>query len=80
MLKNTYRIFFEDLEKNYGDLTKINIENLPNFDLLIGGFLYQTFSIVGKRKGFDDERGKIIYSLINILIKKDIPYFILENG
>jgi DNA (cytosine-5)-methyltransferase 1 len=66
-------------EKNYGDLTKIDAKTLPDFDIMIAGFPCQTFSIVGQRKGFKDERGQIIYHLIRILKDKNVPYFILEN-
>lgn len=76
---HTYRLFFGNEEKNFGDLMKINTQELPNFDILIGGFPCQTFSIVGKRAGFEDYRGQIIYGLIKILTEKNIPYFILEN-
>lgn len=75
----TYRLFFGEEEKNYGDLMCIDTTTLPNFDVLIGGFPCQTFSIVGKREGFADSRGQIIYGLIRILVEKDVPYFILEN-
>jgi len=77
--EKTYRYFFGENEENYGDLTKIDPKDLPDFELLIAGFPCQTFSVVGKRQGFEDERGQIIYSLINILKEKKIPYFILEN-
>ena len=66
-------------EKNFGDLTKIDTADLPDFDIMIAGFPCQTFSIMGQRKGFEDERGQIIYYLINILKDKAVPYFILEN-
>ena len=73
----TYISLFND-NNNLGDLTKIIPETLPNVDLLIAGFPCQTFSIVGQRKGFSDERGQIIYYLAKILQTKQIPYFILE--
>lgn len=74
----TYQIFFNDRD-NLGDLTKIDIQKLPDFDVMLAGFPCQTFSIVGKRKGFEDDRGQIIYHLADILTWKRVPYFILEN-
>jgi DNA (cytosine-5)-methyltransferase 1 len=75
----TYRKFFGEKEKNYGDLTKINIKELPDFEIMIAGFPCQTFSVIGKRKGMRDKRGQIIFSLIKIMLTKNIKYFILEN-
>jgi len=66
-------------EKNFGDLTKIDTGGLPDFDIMIAGFPCQTFSIMGQRKGMEDDRGQIIYHLIRILKDKNVPYFILEN-
>ena len=74
----TYQLFYDD-NKNIGDLTLLDINKIPDSDILIAGFPCQTFSIVGKRKGFEDERGQIIYYLKNILQQKKIPYFIFEN-
>lgn len=74
----TYQVFYND-NRNLGDLTKLNIKEIPDSDILIAGFPCQTFSIVGKRAGFDDERGQIIYHLKDILTNKNIPYFIFEN-
>lgn len=74
----TYQIFFND-NNNLGDLTQLDIAKLPDFDLMLAGFPCQAFSIVGKREGFEDERGQIIYHLVDILTWKNVPYFILEN-
>lgn len=75
----TYRKFFGQDEMNYGDLMKIDPNNLPDFDMMIAGFPCQTFSVIGQRKGMKDERGQIIYGLIKIMLAKNLKYFILEN-
>lgn len=77
----TYRNFFNTSnEIEFGDLTKINPNKLPNFDLLISGFPCQTFSIVGKREGLcDKDKGQIIFYLAQILKVKRPKFFILEN-
>ncbi|MFP6070702.1 DNA cytosine methyltransferase [Helicobacter pylori] len=74
----TYELFFKDTH-NFGDLMRINPNDLPDFDALISGFPCQAFSINGKRKGLEDERGTIIYGLIRILKVKQPKFFLLEN-
>ena len=76
---DTYKVFYESNEKNYGDLMKIDPSTLPDFDLMICGFPCQTFSTVGKQQGFNDERGQVIFGLMKILKEKNVKYFILEN-
>lgn len=65
--------------KNYGDITKINTDELPDFDLLVGGFPCQAFSIAGKRKGFEDTRGTLFFEIARILKAKQPRLFCLEN-
>ena len=77
--EETYKLFYGNAYKNYGDLMNINHKNLPNFDVLLAGFPCQSFSIVGKRTGFKDERGQIIYGLSNIIANKKPKTFLLEN-
>lgn len=65
--------------KNYGDITQINAEELPDFDCLVGGFPCQAFSIAGKRRGFDDTRGTLFFDLARILREKQPRNFVFEN-
>lgn len=65
--------------KNYGDITQINAEELPDFDCLVGGFPCQAFSIAGKRKGFEDTRGTLFFDLARILRAKRPRLFVFEN-
>ena len=65
--------------KNYGDIEKIRIEELPNFDVLIGGSPCQGLSVAGKREGLADNRSRLFFSYIEILKEKKPLYFIFEN-
>lgn len=64
---------------NYGDATKINPTELPDFDLLVGGFPCQAFSIAGKRAGFNDIRGTLFFDIARILKEKQPRHLVLEN-
>ena len=72
-------------EKNYpnhpklGDVTQINTKDLPQFDILVGGFPCQAFSNAGKKRGFDDCRGTLFFEISRILKDKRPRYFLLEN-
>jgi len=65
--------------KNYGDCKNINPQELPDFDLLSGGFPCQAFSVAGKRKGELDPRGTLFYDIIRIAEIKQPKYILLEN-
>ncbi len=74
----TYQQHYPE-HKNYGDITKINADELPDFDLLVGGFPCQAFSIAGKRLGFEDTRGTLFFEIARILQAKQPRLFLLEN-
>lgn len=65
--------------KNYGDATTVNTDKLPDFDLLVGGFPCQSFSIAGKRLGFQDTRGTLFFDIARILANKRPRHLVLEN-
>ena len=65
--------------KNYGDARDIIPEQLPDFDMLVGGFPCQSFSIAGKRQGFNDTRGTLFFEIARILQVKKPKWILLEN-
>ena len=65
--------------KNYGDANSIDAEDLPDFDLLTGGFPCQPFSVAGKGLGCADNRGLLVDNIIRVLKEKKPKYFLLEN-
>lgn len=65
--------------KNYGDTTRIISTDIPDFNLLTGGFPCVSFSIAGKRKGFEDQRGNLFFEIARIIRDKRPKNFILEN-
>lgn len=63
-----------------GDITKISADDIPNFDILLGGFPCQAFSIIGKKEGFSNETcGTLFFDIERILKEKKPPAFMLEN-
>lgn len=66
-------------EIQYGDITEIHANSIPDFDVLLAGFPCQAFSFAGKRLGFDDTRGTLFFDVARILEAKRPRGFILEN-
>ena len=64
--------------KNYGDCCKINPNELPDFDLLTGGFPCQDVSIAGQRD-LSKGRTNLFYEIIRIAKVKKPKYMLLEN-
>ena len=81
--------FDEDACKTYeanfgehpaGDITKIDAKDIPDFDILLGGFPCQAFSIIGKKEGFANETcGTLFFDIERILKEKRPSAFMLEN-
>lgn len=71
-------------EANYGetpsgDITQIKADEIPKFDILLAGFPCQSFSIAGKRQGFNDTRGTMFFEIQRILEHHNPECFLLEN-
>ena len=66
-------------EMYFEDARKIDPEELPDIDLICGGFPCQSFSIAGKRRGFDDTRGTLFFEIARIAAAKKPKYLLLEN-
>jgi len=67
-------------EKPAGDITQICAKDIPDFDILLGGFPCQPFSIIGDKEGFKHEtQGTLFFDIIRILEEKKPSAFMLEN-
>lgn len=68
-------------EMPFGDICKESTKKFipEKFDLLLAGFPCQAFSIMGKRKGFEDTRGTLFFEVASILKKHQPKAFLLEN-
>lgn len=66
-------------ERPAGDITKISATDIPDHDILTGGFPCQAFSIIGDRLGFADTRGTLFFEVEKILRVKKPKAFLLEN-
>lgn len=74
----TYKANFG--EHPFGDITTIETKDIPDFDILLGGFPCQAFSVIGKKEGFENETcGTLFFEIERILKEKRPKAFMLEN-
>jgi DNA (cytosine-5)-methyltransferase 1 len=87
--RSTYAANFKDGDKSSAELEALidrdfteaakTPHQIPNHDLLLAGFPCQPFSHAGKKKGFDDTRGTLFFSIAEIVRAKQPRVVLLEN-
>ena len=76
--RQTYQANFNEIP--FGDITKVDLLQIPDFDILCAGFPCQPFSSIGKREGFEHKtQGTLFYEIVKIINAKNPIAFILEN-
>ena len=88
--RKTYKANFEKIEPHIfapenidklfaGDITKVEAKDIPDFDILTGGFPCQPFSQAGLKKGFNETRGTLFFDIARIIKEKQPQAFFIEN-
>ena len=78
--EKSYRTLFDTEGEWYcEDIRTVKPEELPEFDLLCGGFPCQSFSTAGRRGGFGDPRGTLFFELARLAEARKPPYLLFEN-
>lgn len=75
--QKTYQVNFEELP--YGDITQINPQDIPSFDMILAGFPCQPFSQAGKKLGLADTRGTLFFDIAKIVEHHRPTVVFLEN-
>ena len=77
----TFSLNFSDIEVDLRDIHDVPATDVPDMDVIIGGFPCQAFSIAGYQQGFDDEkgRGELFFELIRIMESKRPRIALFEN-
>ena len=75
----TYKKNFPKVKHVEQDIAKIDIDDIPKVDVIVGGFPCQAFSIAGYRKGFKDQRGILFFDLMRVVETKKPKVIFAEN-
>lgn len=80
LAKITYNLMHDTTDEFFcNNIKKLDKTNTPKCDLIIAGFPCQTFSVIGRKDGFNDKRGQLIFNIVEILSFSQPKFFILEN-
>lgn len=69
----------KESEVYFGDIRTVDPWDMPECDIYCGGFPCQSFSIAGKRRGFEDTRGTLFFEIMRIAKERHPRYLFLEN-
>ena len=75
--QQTYAANFGDIP--HGDITQVELSEVPRHDILIGGFPCQPFSHAGLKRGFEDTRGTLFFDVARIIDHRKPSMVLLEN-
>lgn len=75
----TYSENFPDIKLDEQDIHDVNPNEIPDADVIMGGFPCQAFSIAGYRKGFEDKRGDLFFELLKMIKVKKPRVVFIEN-
>ena len=81
-IKANNAVFPEDIDKNFGDITKIDWEKVPDFDLFTYSFPCQDISSSGKQRGFEDgagTRSSLLWDCKKAIEAKKPRFLMMEN-
>ena len=68
-IKSYCAIHNETEDKNFGDITKIEVNDIQDIDMFVYSPPCQSFSVAGKQKGFEDNRGVLFFDALKIMVR-----------
>ena len=82
--RQSYKAIYDtEGEEEWHDITQVTDEQWQKYngicDMIVGGTPCQSFSIAGKRKGFEDTRGTLFFNYVNAIKQVQPKYFLFEN-